>query len=360
MKQDKPTNVDGQNLRGRAEEYLAKQKSAADGQRAEVENKRLLHELQVHQIELEMQNEELRKSREQLEGEAAKYADLYDFAPVGYFALVSNGKITRTNLAGGRLMGIERSELVGRRFGVFLARQDLTVFNAFLQQVFATDSSQSCEVALTGEARLPVFVQIEALLSPDKQECCMVVVDITGRKLAEIALREKDDLYSTFINATDDMAFLKDENFRYLIVNRQNAAFFGKDPEEIKVRGDFDFMPEEAAAKCRASDEKALQENCVTLSQEIVNGRVYEIRKFPVTLADGRKGLGGFIRDITEQRKAEEKIRLLNDDLERRVTERTAELNKAVTQLQELNRSFVGREIRMAELKERIAELEGK
>jgi len=75
------------------------------------ETRRLLHELQVHQIELEMQNEELRSSRAQLETAVAGYTNLYDFAPAGYFTLDRNGEITQTNLVGARLLGLERAKL---------------------------------------------------------------------------------------------------------------------------------------------------------------------------------------------------------------------------------------------------------
>src|ERR1035437_763575 len=92
------------------------------------ETQRLLHELQVHQIELELQNEELRNSRAQVEAAASRYTDIYDFAPVGYFTLKSNGVITQTNFAGARLLGLDRSRLVGKSFESFVSRADRPAF----------------------------------------------------------------------------------------------------------------------------------------------------------------------------------------------------------------------------------------
>ncbi len=103
-------------LRRRAEKRLKKQ-SPATAPNSPAQSKRLLHELQVHQIELEMQNEELRESRAEMEATLERYTDLYDFAPVGYFTLAAGGVIRELNLPGARLLGLERSRLGGSRFG---------------------------------------------------------------------------------------------------------------------------------------------------------------------------------------------------------------------------------------------------
>ena len=87
------------------------------------DTRRLVHELQVHQIELEMQNEELMQTRAELEAALRQYTDLYDFAPVGYFTLARDGTILQVNLAGANLLGVERGTLIKQRFGVFVADQ---------------------------------------------------------------------------------------------------------------------------------------------------------------------------------------------------------------------------------------------
>ena len=127
-------------------------------------------------------------------------------------------------------------------------------------------------------------------------------LDITERRRAEEALRENQLRYETFINATDDMAFLKDDELRYVIVNAANAAYFGRSVEETVGRTDADLMPSEAAARCRRSDMDVLESHSVVFSHEEVDGRIYETRKFPVVLADDRVGVGGYVRDITERK----------------------------------------------------------
>lgn len=109
---------DAAELRRRAEERLRAEKTALpQGE----DPHRLLHELQVHQIQLEMQNEEMREARNQLETLVEKYTDLYDFAPVGYFSLNAEARIHQVNLTGAAMLGIEGSRLLTRRFSGFVA-----------------------------------------------------------------------------------------------------------------------------------------------------------------------------------------------------------------------------------------------
>lgn len=130
------------------------------------------------------------------------------------------------------------------------------------------------------------------------------------------ALLESQILHRTFLDAASDMVFLKDEQFRYLLVNKTNARFFGKPVEEIIGKDDFDLMPSEAAASCRASDQKALEANDTVITLEEVNGHIYETLKFPVPLANGKVGVGGYVRDVTDKIRAEERLRLQSIALE--------------------------------------------
>jgi PAS domain S-box-containing protein len=149
---------------------------------------------------------------------------------------------------------------------------------------------------------------------------------ITARREAAEALRQSRAQYETFVNATDDIAFLKDDQLRYVMVNAANARFFGLEPGEILGHTDAELMPPEAAAECDASDARAIRMGGLVITTERVGDRVYESRKFPVELTDGRLGVGGYVRDVTEQRRAEGEIRRLATELERRVEQRTAQL----------------------------------
>jgi PAS domain S-box-containing protein len=154
------------------------------------------------------------------------------------------------------------------------------------------------------------------------------------RQRAEDAIAISHRLYETFFDATDDMVFLKDEDLRYVLVNAANARYLGLAAQEVVGRDDTELMPPDAAASCRSTDLAALEQHRLIVSCEEVDGRVYETRKFPVVLPSGRVGLGGFVRDITDQRRAEEQIARLNTDLEVRVALRTAELEAANHELE--------------------------
>jgi PAS domain S-box-containing protein len=160
------------------------------------------------------------------------------------------------------------------------------------------------------------------------------MLDITERRQAEEVLLRTRQQYETFINATDDIAFLKDDQLRYVIVNTANAKYFGLGVEEVVGRADAELMSADAAESCRASDLLALEHAGLVVTTESVGDRVHESRKFPVALADGRTGVGGYVRDVTEQRRAEAEIMRLASDLERRVTQRTAQLEATNRELE--------------------------
>jgi len=216
MKKSRDQHADAVELRRRAEERLRRQRPEGGEQSTEVEMMRLIHEMQVHQIELEMQNDELQQaraqveallgaelqqSRAQVEALLAQYTDLYDFAPTGYLTLDRDGAIRRVNLTGARLLGVEPSGLVNRRFGLFVAEADRLAFSDFLQKVFAGQAKESCEVMLPQEGSQPLVVYIEGTRSADGQECRAVVIDITERKRAEQDLARQHQLLGVINHA---------------------------------------------------------------------------------------------------------------------------------------------------------------
>jgi diguanylate cyclase (GGDEF)-like protein/PAS domain S-box-containing protein len=150
---------------------------------------RLLHELQVHQIELEMQNEELRSSRALVEASLNLYTELYDFSPLAYFTLDRSGTILQANLTGAKLLGLERALLNHRRLGSFIAKQDLPGLNAFLDQVFDDQPASACELRLADDHEPPRFVSIKATLAQDGLSCNAVATDISAGKEAEAKLQ---------------------------------------------------------------------------------------------------------------------------------------------------------------------------
>jgi PAS domain S-box-containing protein len=181
-------------LRHRAELRLSRNRPATTSAQTHDDNLRRLQELEVHQIELEMQNAELKTTRNELEVALESYTDLYDFAPVGYFTFAADGTIQMVNLTGACLVGIERSRLVGRSFGLLLSAKLRPVFNSFLKEVLSGKTKQSRDFELLSQGQPPRTVSIEAQCLVNGQECRAAVMDVTERKRAELALNRMEVL----------------------------------------------------------------------------------------------------------------------------------------------------------------------
>jgi PAS domain S-box-containing protein len=155
------------------------------------EPERLYHELQVHQVELQMQNNELMASRNRAEVLLEKYADLYDFAPVGYLSLNEEGRIREVNLRGAALLGVERSRLINRRLTAMVGPAGRKIFQAFLKRVFAGEQKQVCEVAMLRGDRSSFWADLHGTLAlalnGGGKWCRIVVSDVSRLKRAEAA-----------------------------------------------------------------------------------------------------------------------------------------------------------------------------
>ncbi len=176
-------------LRRSAEARLKRQQAHPHPPRTEADIKRLLHELQVHQIELELQNAELQDARDKTENLLETYTDLYDLAPVGYFSVDEQGLILEVNLTGAALLGIERSRLINRRLRDFVDPPGRPAFLAFLKKIFASPGKQICEIPLMNERSIPFWADLQAASScslRDKRKWCRLAIsDVTALKQAE-------------------------------------------------------------------------------------------------------------------------------------------------------------------------------
>jgi PAS domain S-box-containing protein len=194
--------ADAAELRRRAEARLIEQRqgqrSKAGDLRSEFDTARMLHELEVHQIELEMQNDELDKARNELELALVKCTDLYDFDPVGYFSLDESGMILETNATSAALLGVERSRLINRRLLMFISPTSRSVFLGFLKKVLTEPKPQACEALLlkeTGGTFWAGFRAMSAIFLNGTRKCWFGFGDITARKqVDQLTSREKEVL----------------------------------------------------------------------------------------------------------------------------------------------------------------------
>ena len=195
MTKEQTNSPDFSGLRRQAEERFAAKPPEIDQPLGYVE--RLLHELQVHRIELELQNEELRNTQVQLQESLMEYSDLYDFAPVGYLTLNEGGLVLKANLAGAALFGVERRNLISKPLRPLIASESRAVFDHFRKTLFKTLTKQLCEVKLLGKGNPAAHVLIEGLVQEDRpdseKQCRLAIIDITDRKHAETPLRHAHD-----------------------------------------------------------------------------------------------------------------------------------------------------------------------
>jgi PAS domain S-box-containing protein len=197
MQNDKttpPIPPHDRSLRQRAEKAVRERESSARLSEADI--RVLCHELEVHQAELEMQNDELRRVQIELAVSESKYRDLYEFAPVGYLALEGSGRILEANLAAASILGTERVHLVNNRFQAYLAQNCIPEFNEFCRLVLESDLKQTAEFQLNGnevKRKAPRWVLIEARSIQDGvgHGFRMAVIDITERKRMEEEIQKR-------------------------------------------------------------------------------------------------------------------------------------------------------------------------
>jgi PAS domain S-box-containing protein len=175
-------------LRERAEEFINKNPLAIKEIPPD-DVKKLIEHLQVHQIELEMQNEELRRAQLELEEARDKYSDLYDFAPVGYFAISDKGVILEANLTGATMLGVERALMIGKPFSKFINRDDQDIYYHHQRELIETESKQTCELGIVKKDGSQFHAQMECIPVFDENgkldQIRAAMTDITVRKRAE-------------------------------------------------------------------------------------------------------------------------------------------------------------------------------
>jgi len=171
--------TDAQMLRSKAEEKLRQMQTSAEQQDKEADVKKLLHELQVHQIELEMQNEELKQAYETSEIALKKYTLLYDFAPMGYFTLNADGSISDLNFTAAEMLNEKRFSLLNSNFKIFVAEESKPVFNEFFRRVCNSNFKESCKIKLGYDNKPLCYVYIEGISTGDEGQCLLSAIDIS-------------------------------------------------------------------------------------------------------------------------------------------------------------------------------------
>ncbi|MDD4107780.1 MAG: PAS domain-containing protein [Prolixibacteraceae bacterium] len=179
MINDEMDFTDTQMLRKKAEELLNEKQKKETGAQEKADVNKLLHELQVHQIELEMQNEELRQAYQTSETALKKYTMLFDLSPMGYFSLDSDGTICDLNFTGADLLGERRFSLINSNFKLFVIEDSKAVFNDFFRKVYVSNAKESCQIVLGYDNKPLCRVYMEGVVTEDEQKCLLSVIDLS-------------------------------------------------------------------------------------------------------------------------------------------------------------------------------------
>jgi PAS domain S-box-containing protein len=344
---DKSLPADAAELRRHAEERLqVREKAELHPPRTEEATQRLVHELEVHQIELEMQNAELhqaRDARDVVETALDKYTDLYDFAPVGYFTLDRNGAIRALNLSGASLLGIERAKLIGRQFTRFVADEARSLFSVFLGKVFASHGKESCEVTLKKEGKHPLFAQIEAVAVASGQGCRIAIIDISVRKQLETEIQDAREYAENIVETVREPLVVLNSDLKILTANQSFYNTFKVTPEATIGNFIYDLGNRQwAIPKLRVLFEDILPHGTVFNGYEVEHDFPGIGRKIILLNARQiyRENIGSRIillamEDITERKQLEEKLEIMHTEL----ADRSAELEAANIELEAFNYS---------------------
>lgn len=288
----------------------------------------LLHELNVHQVELEMQYEELQRGQEQVEESRDRYADLYESAPVGYFTLLKDGTIVEVNHAGAALMGVAPFDLKERRFQLMVAMNDREAFTTFCQRVLDTQEPDSCEVRLehpksgSGDDQRGPYLTVLIQAGPvraglgTKRHLRVAAMDITERKRVEEQLRRSETNLADGQRISRTGSWTWKASSEELFCSKELLRIFGLEPGTKPSHEDFlRIIHPEDQARVRDSFNRALRA-----------GTEYEA-KYRIVLSDGSvrhiRNLGhpllnqsgrlieyvGTAIDTTERQRTEEALR---------------------------------------------------
>ena len=312
---DRPEDAAG--LRARAEEAARKEAARYPDDLAGLspeEAGKVVHDLRVHQIELEMQNEELRRAQEELDASRARYFDLYDLAPVGYCTVSEKGLILEANLTAASLLGVARSALVKKPISRFILKEDQDIYYLRHKHLSETGTPQECDLRLVKPDDTFFWAQMAATAAQgeDGSPLCRVVIsDITGRKRAEEPMR----LHMMMFECSTEAIAISDAEGRLVYVNPAHERLFGRSlaeargldyrayypPESIEVL-DKEVAPALAQGKHWEGELDALDSA----------GRRFPLweRADAMLDTDGRMLFAfGFMHETSEQRRAKKALR---------------------------------------------------
>ena len=293
----------------------------------------LVHELQVHQIELEMQNEELRKSQLELEVARDRYATLFDFTPVGYVTLDEKGRILESNLRLCHLLGLSRRDIVHTKFEQYMDLEDKRAFFRYLDSLKQNEGTHPSDVLTLQHPNTPHRVRLEGCLetkeTPGMASLFRIAVeDVTMQERIEIAQEEQKALMAMVMNGVMEAIVTTDEDERIVLFNEAAEKMFHCSASKALGQTIDRFIPERFRAALHMQNRQFEQEGIVFRQMGVARetaGLRTDGKEFPVEMTisqievnrkgkekgkeKGKKMFTVVLRDITERRKAQEALK---------------------------------------------------
>ena len=284
---------------------------------SQLQTRQMLHELQVHQIELEMQNEELRDAQVALDFERARYFDLYDLAPIGYCTLSEQGLIMQANLTVASLLGSTRSELLNQRWTRFIYKDDADLYYLHRKKLVESGEPQSCELRMIKKDGTQFWGQWAATLAPmanGKLELRTVLSDITERKRAESALRETERNYRALADASLEIPYRMSADWSMLLPLDGRELFANSDRPLANWAWVDHYLPSDEHARVRQTVSEAIAcKKLFEMEHRVLrpDGSTAWVRSRAVPILDDNEGLVewfGAASDITERKRIEQEL----------------------------------------------------
>ena len=275
----------------------------------------LLYELRVHQIELEMQNDELMKTQLKLEDSRLKYFDLYNFAPAGYFTLDKKGIISEVNLAGAKLLGFERSKINKTAFILYIEPKQRNMFHHHMMMALETGTKQSFELKLLESEDNSFYAHLEIVVVQDVhgnfKEFSIIASDIQDIKNKETALRKSESYSEIFFNDHTVMMLIDPNNGDIVDANPAAVNFYGYTHDELIKMKISDIRISNADIVSKEMQKAAAnQKNHFIFKHRLANGEIRDVDVYSGLIKQESKNLlYSIIHDITEQKKLESKLK---------------------------------------------------
>jgi PAS domain S-box-containing protein len=250
------------------------------------------------------------KEKKGARGAEMEWEDIFQAIGHPTIILTPDHTILDANKVAVRAVGISREKIRGKKcYEVFHGVKKPPKGCPLVKLLKSTSlETKDMEIEALGGTYLvsctPIFAENGSI-----EKIIHISTDITARKKAEDALRESEVRFRAFIESLQDLAFLKDEKFRHIFINEAYEDFLGKNKKEIIGKTDFELLPKNLASQCRKSDKKTIENGKMVVTVESEGDHIYETRKFPVRLKDGKIGVGATIRDITERKRTENALK---------------------------------------------------